>query len=207
MEIEPVKKYFLVSEEYEQDHFEMWSAFGYTRDYSFDNADVVVFGGSYDVDPSLYNRKPHKETYSNLALDTYEREIWRQAFHSGKAIVGICRGHQFNHVMNGGILEQHIYDYSSTGRHDHAHEIHLEHFQDRQKFGEIVRVTSSHHQAIDGVSVNDKNILAKAKDGIVEAMWYPQTRSLGVQFHPEWAQLNSTEQQLFFHWVNIKLKV
>lgn len=54
-------------------------------------AKIVLFTGGEDVDPSLYGKKKHPSTYSNLQRDLYEKEIFSQMRKSQLA-VGICRG-------------------------------------------------------------------------------------------------------------------
>lgn len=54
-------------------------------------ADIVLFTGGEDVDPSLYGCEKHSTTYSNLERDLYEKAIFEQV--SGdQLVIGICRG-------------------------------------------------------------------------------------------------------------------
>ena len=64
------------------------------------NADLVLFAGGEDVDPSLYNEKPHTTTYSNINRDISEKKIYQKAKYLGIPCIGICRGNQFLCVMN-----------------------------------------------------------------------------------------------------------
>ena len=98
-------------------------------------AKIVLFTGGEDVDPSLYGKKKHPSTYSNLQRDLYEKEIFSQMRKSQLA-VGICRGSQFLCVMNGGILVQNCTNHALF----HTHRIFN---ADRTFFYEI---TSTHHQ-------------------------------------------------------------
>ena len=43
-----------------------------------EDADIVLFTGGEDVDPSLYGCKKHPTTYSNLQRDLEEKAIFEQ---------------------------------------------------------------------------------------------------------------------------------
>lgn len=54
-------------------------------------ADIVMFTGGEDVDPSLYGCKKHRTTYSNIARDLYEKETFEK-INPNQLVIGICRG-------------------------------------------------------------------------------------------------------------------
>ena len=80
-------------------------------------ADIVVFTGGEDVDPSLYNAEKHPKTYSNLARDLYEKEMFEK-IKPHQLVIGICRGSQFLCVMNGGKLIQHVNGHALFSTHE-----------------------------------------------------------------------------------------
>lgn len=97
-------------------------------------ADVVLFTGGEDVDPSLYGCEAHPRTYSNLQRDLEEKTVFESVDPSKQVCLGICRGSQFLCVMNGGLLVQHC-DNHAIG---HTHAI---------SDGETCyQITSTHHQ-------------------------------------------------------------
>ena len=115
-------------------------AIGYTR--FLDNvelvnnladAEVVIFTGGSDVDPSLYGKRAHITTYSCPSRDKEEKAIFEQ-ISKDQLVVGICRGSQFLCVMNGGILVQDCAGHA-IGR---THAINSE--------TEVYEITSTHHQ-------------------------------------------------------------
>ncbi len=55
-------------------------------------ADLVLFTGGEDVDPSLYGCKKHSTTYSNIKRDLQEKEIFEQIDPNKQICLGICRG-------------------------------------------------------------------------------------------------------------------
>lgn len=56
-----------------------------------EEADIVLFTGGEDVDPSLYNCEKHPTTGSNLQRDLREKEIFEKV-RPDQLCVGICRG-------------------------------------------------------------------------------------------------------------------
>lgn len=162
---------------------------GYRGAKHVKDADVVVFTGGADVDPSLYNEKALKKTVFDRERDEYEMDAFREAQLLDIPCVGICRGGQFLNVMNGGKLWQHV------NNHTASHEI-LD-----SESNEKVNVTSTHHQMM--IPYTDGLILAmaaestiKLSDGTelsrpvpdfddVEVVWYEDTKCLCFQPHPE----------------------
>lgn len=99
------------------------------------SAKIVLFTGGEDVDPSLYGKRKHIQTHSNLQRDLYEKEIFGQ-MRKTQLAVGICRGSQFLCVMNGGILVQHCTDHALFETHPIFN-------AERNR---VYEITSTHHQ-------------------------------------------------------------
>lgn len=98
-----------------------------------EDADVVLFTGGEDVDPSIYGCKKHSTTYSNLQRDVKEKELFGK-IRQDQLALGICRGSQFLCVMNGGILVQDCTNHASSKTHPIDN-------------GEVMyEITSTHHQ-------------------------------------------------------------
>lgn len=160
------------------------------------DAEIVVFTGGSDVNPKFYNQKPHSYTSCNTIRD--ESEI--EAFHEAKALgipqFGICRGAQLLTVLNGGTLIQHV-----TGHHGN----HVMETYD----GQMLTTTSCHHQMMYPYDLDESKykLLAWSAERISktyegeedqdhamtkhlypepEMVVYFETKSLGVQGHPEW---------------------
>ena len=58
---------------------------------NIEDANIVLFTGGEDVDPSLYGCEKHYTTYSNIERDLYEKEIFEK-INPNQLAVGICRG-------------------------------------------------------------------------------------------------------------------
>ena len=131
--------------------------------YTFaEDADLVVFTGGEDIG-------------TNKVRDAYEELVFTISHSLGVPMLGICRGAQFLHVMNGGRLHQHVEG------HLGGHVIHT-------RDGKKVPVTSTHHQMMDLENAEEHKLLAWASivgDTDPEVVYYRNTNSLCVQFHPE----------------------
>ena len=99
------------------------------------SADIVIFTGGEDVDPSLYHCKPHPTTYSNLSRDHEEKAVFDN-IRSDQLVIGICRGSQLLWVMNGGKLVQNCLN----------HAIGYTHSIIEFNLSRIYEITSTHHQ-------------------------------------------------------------
>lgn len=164
--------------------------------YAIDRADVVIFPGGPDVNPLIYGEKRHPMTSVNEPLDTKDITEYNKALSLNKKIIGICRGAQLMCAMAGGKLVQHQQDMAS--RHPIC-----------TYDGNIVRVSSSHHQAMFpwempeadfkvlgwGLEESefhegaDQKEMVKGKaplDMEVEVAFFPKINALGIQAHPEW---------------------
>jgi putative glutamine amidotransferase len=166
-----------------------------TKATSVDTADIVLFtGGVADVSPELYGQTPHRSTQSYPAADVRDIQTFIEAVELGVPMVGVCRGFQFLHVMNGGQL------YQDVDEHNGDHSIFV-----RSTLNEIDKVSSVHHQLCKpdysiGMEIlaeayeaytkmindTDKEESPSVPDYDVEAAWYPETCCLGVQGHPEY---------------------
>jgi gamma-glutamyl-gamma-aminobutyrate hydrolase PuuD len=56
------------------------------------DADIVLFTGGEDVDPSVYGCEKHDRTYSNIKRDNIEKDVFKQINPEKQIALGICRG-------------------------------------------------------------------------------------------------------------------
>lgn len=174
---------------------------GYKATRDLDAADAICFTGGPDVEPRIYGEETLPKTFYIRDRDKMDRAALQRSH--GKLRVGICRGAQFLNVMNGGTLWQHVEGH--TVYHD---------LVDKET-GEVVRVTSTHHQemrptksaeilAVANVATLKQapgiNLKGALKDDDIEAVWYNSTKSLCFQPHPEFGlgpDANSTRLYFF----------
>ncbi len=158
-------------------------------------ADVVVFSGGVDVDPALYGEKASRFTqYPSKSRDMQEAAVFAYCRENNVPMIGICRGAQFLHVMNGGKLWQNVYGHGGSSHDIHDYEYNL-----------IVNSTSIHHQMLkphEGLEIvagcteqitksyeDGDDLYADLTSGAqyleIEAGKYEKTKCWFVQGHPE----------------------
>ncbi len=167
----------------------------------------VMLTGGDDVDPRLYRKSPPatlKEKVSvspdGGARDLRELLLVQEAFHQGKPLLAICRGHQLLNVALGGTLLLDIpsqlpgaLEHRRTDkRSEVVHEVRLTpgsllaRISRNQRLG----VNSTHHQAVARVAA-PLRVSAVSNDGVIEALELAAELKhrlrflLSVQFHPE----------------------
>lgn len=173
-----------------------------------EDCDLVQFTGGEDVSPELYYEARHPTTYSRAERDRHEMEVFKNAITLNKPMAGICRGGQFLNVMNGGKLFQHVTNHTRS------------HLATYCVDGRSVLVTSTHHQMFRPSVEGQVFLLADeggtkefmAADGSiasvpvgsmvdVEGVFYPKTRSVCFQPHPEFNEGDSLTK-LYFDVLN-----
>jgi putative glutamine amidotransferase len=159
---------------------------------------LLITGGAFDVDPSLFGAAMRHATVKTKDRRTaFEYAITRGAIDADKPVLGICGGQQLMNVVLGGTLIQHIPD-------EVANALPHEQPNPRTEAGHNVKivagtllhrvvkelelpVNSAHHQAVkdvgQGIIVN-----ALAPDGVIEGIEDPRRRFvIGVEWHPEYS--------------------
>ena len=159
---------------------------------------LVITGGAFDVDPSLFGASTRHVTVKTKDRRTaFEIAITRLCHETDKPLLGICGGEQLLNVVLGGTLIQHIPDEiekplaheQPNPRTEPGHEVAVVPgtLLHRCTGSLTMAVNSAHHQAVKdpgpGLVVN-----ARASDGVIEGIEDPRRRfCLGVEWHPEYA--------------------
>lgn len=159
-------------------------------------ADIVIYSGGTDISPTIYGEfVMHAKTQKpDRVRDAREGKIYLAALAKNKVQVGICRGAQLLNCLNGGRLFQHVDNHTCT--------THMVKYTNEkgERFG--VMTTSDHHQmmrptkyarilgvchksTIKSTGLED-NPITEDEDFDPEIVWYPRTRCLCYQPHPEW---------------------
>lgn len=174
---------------------------------------LVIWGGS-DIHPAMYHRENVASHVSNTPSfrDQAEAKLFAKAVKAGVVIFGVCRGAQLGCALSGGILVQ-----DATG-HGAAHRM-------TTNQGEVMLTSSLHHQMMypwdvphqllawssvpqstvyDGLTEEEMEKWPKREyDGSgstpapiePEVVWFPQTKCLAVQGHPEFMQATTPYNQ------------
>ncbi len=157
---------------------------------------LVVTGGAFDVDPSLYGEG---EVHATVTLKenrtAAELALTTGALERNQPILGICGGQQLLAVALGGTLIQHIPDSIANAleheqlnpRHEPGHAITVTPgtLLHRIVGSATMGVNSAHHQAVRHPGPRAV-VNAVAPDGVIEGIEDTAYRfCLGVQWHPE----------------------
>jgi gamma-glutamyl-gamma-aminobutyrate hydrolase PuuD len=187
---------YVSGDRFEQAQFAQWLVKAKCRKAgTIEEADLVIFTGGQDVDPQFYGERMHQRTKFSHSRDQADIATYVRCLKAGIPMLGICRGMQFLHVMNGGKL------YQDVDQHNSEHPM----WDVRNKI-KIDRVSSVHHQACIPNMANGMELIATtnrstkrwlndkdSNDGSkmdVEALFYRETCCLGFQGHPEYAGFN-----------------
>lgn len=149
-----------------------------------ENADVVMFTGGEDINPALYGETPWPETSPpNHPRDAREKLIFEHCIQYNKPMIGICRGAQLLCALSGGKLLQHVEGHGRT------HNI-------RTNKDAEFPVTSTHHQIMQPQET-EHVWLASGPWLVPEVVYFPKTKSLCFQYHPEYMPEDSGGRQYF----------
>lgn len=157
---------------------------------NMEEADLVISPGGGDLDYHLYADTEHPAGwgYTPMAQDTELADL-RKAISLKKPIFGVCKGGQYGCVLSGGILVQDI-------SHPMSHNVTT--IDNRE-----LKVNSFHHQLCYPFNLPKsdykllawaENISSRHQDGNMKEMdvpvepeliYFPKTKFISAQFHPE----------------------
>jgi GMP synthase-like glutamine amidotransferase len=104
--------------------------------HGLSRSDFIIFMGGTDVDPGLYGEPTHPRTMRpNKERDRIEAAIYCST--PDQYRIGICRGAQLLHILNGGKLWQHVENH--LGPHDVL-------YTTEKGVSRVYHVSSTHHQ-------------------------------------------------------------
>lgn len=166
---------------------------GYEIVDTIDLADIVVWTGGQDINPHIYGEKPSGAVGWSERRDADDIAAVEKAGNRFK--IGLCRGAQLlNCLPNNGSLWQHVDRHSG-----------MDHSVRDLVTGKAYTVNSLHHQQMrptDKAEIIAVTNLASIKEGYnkkwhcdnntpdddIEALFYPDTKSLCLQWHPEFSR-------------------
>ncbi len=163
---------------------------------SMEDADIIIWNGGADIATEIYGEEPaYKGIPSIMSMRDRKEVDTYNKFKDDKTKlkVGICRGAQLLNCLNGGTLWQ---DVSHHGR---------SHNMTVVETGEVIRITSTHHQMMRPnydkaklIAVADEADYKQSQRDIypygsfpddhkdTEIVYYPDTHCLCIQGHPEY---------------------
>lgn len=145
--------------------------------------DLLIFTGGEDLQPSLYG-KHYPGIYGNKRRDEWEVSWFHWAVKNKVPMFGICRGMQLFTAMTGGEL------IPDVNAHYGTHTV----FAPGNNPPEF-HVNSIHHQMCvppaSAVKLAWAKNLAFRGPKEIEALWFPEIKAFGVQWHPEMMPVTS----------------
>ena len=165
-----------------------------------------IFWGGADVSPIFYGKKASRKLGGiQPTKDIKELALAQQCLDAKIPMIGICRGAQLLNVFNKGILVQHI---DNHGRN------HLLKITDSSPIlpGELLTCNSTHHQMMvpgkggivlavcpeETTGVHPDTDADVKYQEVTEIVYYPKTKCLCIQAHPEWM----LQQSAFVRYCN-----
>lgn len=168
---------------------------------------LIITGGAFDVDPSLYGEGARHDTVTLKENRTQaELALVQGALERNLPVLGICGGQQLLAVALGGTLIQHIPDAipdaleheQTNPRHEPGHTVAVVAGTLLHRITSAVemRVNSAHHQAVRDPGPH-AIVNARAPDAVIEGVEDSRYRfCLGVQWHPEFL-IDPGDRRLF----------
>ena len=155
-------------------------------DSYIDKIDALILSGGHDVCSMNYNEEPCPKMGDIFPeRDKFDFALLERAEKKRIPILGICRGAQVINVYHGGSLYQDVSMCDTAA---------VKHWQGH--FPEQV----THSVDIMKNVAPDFNVVARAADGVVEAIEHKDYPMLiGVQWHPEMMHKKSMQMNLLFN--------
>ena len=168
---------------------------------------VLVFEGGTDIPPNFYGETPNFRTQkSDTERDVWEYSYVEKALAVGAPMIGVCRGAQLLCALSGGHIIQHV-----TGHDSGCHC--LTTFEKK-----LIWTPSVHHQLMNpyvlprdewvSLAHSNRQLSNKYRNGNNQKMrmrhlfsdwqeqeivWFPKTKCLCIQGHPEYYEKESAQ--------------
>lgn len=168
---------------------------------------LLIPGSDDDIHPNFYGQEiEYSKIITGKERTYFEFDLLKSALNKNIPVLGICHGMQLINVFFGGSLIQHIparlnsdVNHKSANNTVPSHAISISPgslLSSIADGSDEFMVNSSHHQAVDRVGPC-LNIVAKAPDGIIEAIELGGHKFvLGVEWHPEYLNENKLDNKI-----------
>ena len=149
--------------------------------------DGLILCGGNDSDPKYYGEEINGAVNIDYNRDAVELALADSFIKAGKAVMGICRGHQLLNIYFGGTLYQDLEnakEHSSFADYDLIHTVTAQKGSVAERlYGDSFTVNSYHHQ---GIKKLGENLIPTIFSGdIIEGFEHSTLKVFGVQWHPE----------------------
>lgn len=152
--------------------------------------DALILPGGGDIDPQFLPGYPPLDSHCSdvdPVLDEKQLSLLDLFVHSGRPVLGICKGMQLINLYFGGGLCQHL-STAEAHRYKQYDQLHSTHAEEGsflcKLYGRHFVTNSAHHQ---GISQPGKKItvIQRADDGVAEGIIHDTLPVIGLQWHPE----------------------
>lgn len=158
-------------------------------------ADAVLIMGGEDVDPRLYGGRQdypgagdHESQSDRILIAVILDAVRRRA-----PLLGVCRGHQLINVALGGTLVEHMHGHRARGADPFVRtRLTASESPGPADVATDGTVRCAHHQAVRDLGAGLK-VVARASDGVIEAIAHEDAPVWGVQWHPEHPDTAATQ--------------
>ncbi len=178
---------------------------------------IIISGGYFDIDPSLYAVKRNKSSGELKKKRTSsEFFVLKAAEKRCLPVLGICGGEQLINVYYGGTLFQDIRQENSSAE-NHEQKTHFSKtchsvniikgtMLAKATGRKTLRVNSTHHQAVKDIG-KGLTVSSISRDGIIESIEKEGARFIvGVQWHPEFLTRTKAQLNIFRSFVKAARK-
>ena len=145
---------------------------------------LIIPGSNTKVNPLYYGEEPmsEKQVFDEFALDSKLIDYFVK---NDKPILGICAGHQAINIYFGGSID-YITPDKTTSHHRTVHPIDITpgSFVYDAFGAESAEINSYHFMHINRLG-KDLEVVARSKEGVIEAIQHKEKKVFGVQWHPE----------------------
>lgn len=183
------------------------------------NHSLLVLTGGNDVDPRIYGESSiHPYTQPpDPERDTREIEEVMYAWAEGIPVVGICRGAQLLCALHGGFLVQDMEGHAgrehSIVTENAAMVVNSTHHQMMVPSGHFEwvawrsQISSFYHDGL-GQEIPREYLYRDSYNRVIEpeAIWWPETQSLAIQWHPEWLEYGHPGRRFVMDFISKRVK-
>lgn len=174
---------------------------------------TLLPGCHSDLNPARYGEDPAGSTPPDHAREAANELLLQDAFNLRKPLLCICYGFQAMNVWLGGSLIQNLPEPDGTavahsriqGGLPPLHPVRLAEGSRMRRLAseEIVKVTSSHHQAVSRLGDGLQLIAVSPSDGVIEGAEMPTAPYVvGIQWHPERNFEDPFSQRIFADFID-----